>query len=948
MNAIHHINSRSSRPLRLLTSLLAVSLLASPSLFAAVKTWNGAGADDYWSDGANWGGTAPELTGDDLRFAGSTRLTPANDLTGASFGFLVFNSGAGAFTLSGNSITLTGNITNSSTSLQTINLDLILNVATETINTASGDIIIGGNISETGGTRALTKSGTGSLTLSGANTYTGTTTVSGGTLTLSGGSAIADTGAVAVSGGASTLNVATSETVGAVTLTTGTITGAGKLTGSSYTVNNTSGTATISATLAGGGALTKTVGGGTLILSAANEYTGGTTLSGYSRLILNNDSALGTGMFNFTNGTLDNTSGGLITIGNNVTLGGTGFTFDADGDNNLTLTGAVDLGSGSRTITTSGTALLTLAGVVSNGTLGKAGAGTLILSAANTHTGQTISGGTLKLANQNALGSASLTLNNGGTLVFAASGTEYTIGGSIQAGGLDTSIILTNEADEAVTLTLNGGSAYQGSVSGKGGMVFAGSPTFYGDLSYEGTSWIQNGTLTLSTTTGVAGITLPNGKFILGSDVGNGILTITRDGSSFAAGGIELLGTTSRINNNGTNGVLKITGNITNTSAGAATLTMDANNAVSVTEIAGVISDGSGGATAITKSGNNTLILSGTNTYSGNSTLGGGTLVLNNNSALGTGTLIVQGNTTLGNTSGGLITLGNNVTINGNFTFVGTNDLTFTGDASSVTSGNARSITVNGPGTLTLAGATNTYNGGINSDIVALTKAGTGTLRLLGTTTVAKRTNGVAAVVVSDGTLLVDGTLTAAMSGVGRRVEVNSGATLGGTDGTIDMSVSVLSGGTVAPGGGDIGTLNVTGTATFAANSTFALGINATALTSDLLNVTGDISLATDDSTVLALNVFNDTPIAEGTTFTLLTHTGTWNGGLFTYGGNVLNEGAIFTYGANSYAISYGVEIANAFTLEAVPEPGTAALVFLGAGALAFWNLRRKARRANA
>jgi autotransporter-associated beta strand protein len=123
----------------------------------------------------------------------------------------------------------------------------------------------------------ITKAGSGILTLTNINTFTGLTTVSAGTLTL-GHATDTLSGAITISGG--TLNVDNPDSVGAVTLTSGTISGDSVLTGTSYSVAS----GTISTGLGGSGDLTKTTAG-TITLSglsttAANNYLGTTILGG--------------------------------------------------------------------------------------------------------------------------------------------------------------------------------------------------------------------------------------------------------------------------------------------------------------------------------------------------------------------------------------------------------------------------------------------------------------------------------------------------------------------------------------------------------------------------------------------------------------------------------------------------------------------------------------------
>lgn len=156
-------------------ALLAASAASSP---AAEYTWTGGGGDDNWKTGANWGGTAPGAS-QTLIFSGTTRLTPYNDNTsGWGVYGIRFNAGAGAFTLSGNSIALSGGVTNNSTSTQTLGLNMTTG-GHLIFDTAAGDIVSTKGI---GGTHSIRKEGLGSLTLKGNNTWSGGVFHLGGTL----------------------------------------------------------------------------------------------------------------------------------------------------------------------------------------------------------------------------------------------------------------------------------------------------------------------------------------------------------------------------------------------------------------------------------------------------------------------------------------------------------------------------------------------------------------------------------------------------------------------------------------------------------------------------------------------------------------------------------------------------------------------------------------------
>jgi autotransporter-associated beta strand protein len=161
-------------------------------------TWTGQGTSSNWSNSNDWA-SAPS-DGNSLIFDGTARTSNSNN-TLTSVGSLTFRDTAGAFTLSGNALTVTGGITNYSTNTQTINLNLTLGAAQQ-FNAANGNIAVGGTIATGGNTLtvagaanttlsgaisglgALAKNDSGTLMLSGNNSYSGGTTVGGGTLVV--------------------------------------------------------------------------------------------------------------------------------------------------------------------------------------------------------------------------------------------------------------------------------------------------------------------------------------------------------------------------------------------------------------------------------------------------------------------------------------------------------------------------------------------------------------------------------------------------------------------------------------------------------------------------------------------------------------------------------------------------------------------------------------------
>lgn len=163
-------NTMKSKFTKFLTATaLSVAVLTITS-HAANFTWTGGGGDDFWKTGSNWvGGVAPGGF-NTLIFGGTTRLTPNNNNTaGLSVYGIQFNAGAGAFTLSGSSITLSTGVTNNSTSTQTLDLSMAMG-SNLVFNTVAGDIVSTKGIS---GSSRIQKEGLGTLTLRGTNSWSG-------------------------------------------------------------------------------------------------------------------------------------------------------------------------------------------------------------------------------------------------------------------------------------------------------------------------------------------------------------------------------------------------------------------------------------------------------------------------------------------------------------------------------------------------------------------------------------------------------------------------------------------------------------------------------------------------------------------------------------------------------------------------------------------------------
>jgi autotransporter-associated beta strand protein len=268
--------------------------------------------------------------------SGATTLTWGN--SGSQINLIVngiLNSGSGLFTLTqGGSSSLSGVMIGANN-----NRELVLNAANAPI-TVSARII-----DNSGGTSSLTvaSGSTNAVTLSGANTHTGGTTLNAGNLVLGNASGLGSTsGALAVNGGMLDLgNFST--TVGAASINGGVIQN-GTLTATSFTANNPN-SAGVSAVLAGASASLVKNNFGTLALTAQNTYGGATTVNAGTLNLLGGIS----GSVTVAGGTLSGTGtiGGAFT---NQSGGSIAPGVDASSIGTLTINSTLKLQPGSRVL----------------------------------------------------------------------------------------------------------------------------------------------------------------------------------------------------------------------------------------------------------------------------------------------------------------------------------------------------------------------------------------------------------------------------------------------------------------------------------------------------------------------------------------------------------------------------------------------------------------------
>ena len=673
--------------------------------------------------GAGLGGAIFVQAGGSLSVTGTFTVN-GNTVTGGSGGFQSGSAfGSGIFFQATNNVTTT----------------LGFGAGNQTINDVIGDYLGNGGTNPSGGADAadqgggltLAKSGGGTLTLGGINTYSGGTALSGGT-----------------AGSPTTVSISNGSALGSGTLNLGQLASDNTtlvLNGNGLAVNNpvtvtgdptivvaTGNTNTMSNTISGTGDIVSD-GGGTLVLSGNNTYSGGTTICGTARdtscttanaspttattLQVGVDtvgtpgsitsSAIGTGTLTFDGGILQNAFSQFFTVANNAQITGNGGTIDANAGF-FTYSGNIADAAGAHgnlTITDS------------------SGFGTVVLSGTNTYSGGTLvtNGVTLQATNSNSVGTGAVTLDQGtfqagaNNLTFTNkfilnangffgivdnNGYNLTLSGPIvdgtPAGGAlllrDSTLSFTSVTTLSGTNTYTGGTYVQATVAqvnnnsalGTGTVVLdsselvaGGNVTIANNIALTdnffgfGNAFSSNGnTFTLSGTIADADPLNPFPVQINGSLSGPGGTVIFTGNNTYTGVTTICSCATLQLGNGGTTG--SIVGDVSN----GGTLIFDRSDTYTFN---GAISNDGPDHGQVIQAGTGTTILTATNTYRGATTINAGTLEVDGGIGDSSLTSVNNGGTLSGigivaNTqinSGGTLAPGNIATPNGTLNILG-------------------------------------------------------------------------------------------------------------------------------------------------------------------------------------------------------------------------------------------------------------------------------------
>ena len=534
-----------------------------------------------------------------------------------------------------------------------------------------------GVIQNGSGAVALVINGSGTQNLSGNNTYTGGTTITSGTLQAGGGNTIVGTGPLAINGGAFDLN-GNNPTIFAL-LGTGTITDTSS-NGATLNLGIASGSSTFGGTIVNGsGQVAVTmVGGGTQVLAGNESYSGDTNINSGTLAVTGSLTATGNININSSTASLlvtgtTNRSGnvnvneGLLqgtgTVGN-VSVNGGGFVnagtaaatiadltmtgvsvnnagvldFDLSGTTHdeLLVTGTANFSGGSDiqliddSSITAGTYTILVANSLNAGQGGNAGgseptllspAGRQVFSLDFSHSNEIMidvgapnaSATLVWVGNANNGTWDTQTTRNWNDLTypgdntptdvfFAGDSVNFTdtaqsfavnINGTVAPG----SITVNNSVNN---YTFNGGA-----ITGAGGLTKMGTASLLlnSNSSYTGTTAVQNGTLELGNSNA-----LPVGGNVTLGDASNDSGVLDLNGQSVTLGGLSTVGS-------GAN-------NVVGSSSGGATINFQGGATPSV--FGGAIVDNykGGGSQLSLNMLSGSLVLAGSNTYSGNTSIG--------------------------------------------------------------------------------------------------------------------------------------------------------------------------------------------------------------------------------------------------------------------------------------------------------------------------------------
>ena len=733
-------------------------------------------------------------------------------------------------------------------------------------------------------------------------------------------------------------------------------------------------TATISAIIEGSYGFTKT-GTGTLILSGVNTFSGGVTIlsgtvdSKVSTTTLGSGTLVigGTGGVNpiFQTG-VNNTN--AVQVNANTT--GTSIIAANGTGSGFSMSGAITLNSANlnvRTFSAGTTAGVTLSG-------GVTGTGNLLIN--------NLSNGTAATGKVTLSGA---TINNIGTVTSQGTGPTANVISAV-IGANVTGVIQTNAT---TGLNLTAVNLYTSNTTITDGTLQISSAGSLNSGNYAGAIAVTAATSTLQYSSSAAQTFSGNitGSGALTKDTGTAS-TLTLSGTNTYSGATTISAGTLRLGAGGTAGSLNTSSAIS--VASGSTFSVNQSDTVTQgTDFSGAAISGAGG---FMQAGAGTTTLNAANTFGGGVTIKNGTLESKTTTTtLGTGTVTMGGTGSTGSTyltgqnnsnafvinapdsgtvaigangAGSAFTLSGGITLNGNLTIQTYNNIIngttkaqsgftggITGTGNVILNNNglaANTITmstsaINHTGSLTLQGTATgntTISANIGSNVTGVTQnSATSRLVLSGTNTYTGATT------VSAGTLAVNGSLANTSTTVG------SGGTLQGS-GSMGGSVTVQSGGTIAAGN-SIESLT-TGALTLQAGSTFAYEIDndaAAGVAGDLTAVTGILTLDLGNAALLTLGELGSGSWTIGEKLTLISYSGAWNGGLFSYSSSTLADDStinfssmewLFNYNDAAAGTNYTGDLAGSsyVTMTAIPEPNAAALVG-GFGMLALLRRRR-------